>query len=240
MNTKTHYDQHLAHFYGWMVGDFEQKAADQQAFFEKNGIIPESFGLAIDLGAGHGLQAIPLARLGYTVKAIDFSSHLLKELSQRKGDLDIETIEADITTTSWLGPLKPELIVCMGDTISHLESVEALETLTERLAGLLIREGKLVYSFRDYSEPLDDTRRFIPVKSDNNKIHTCLLEYFDDRVRVTDLLHERKNDGWEQKVSSYLKLRVTSAMVVNLVEAAGLTVVSEGVHQRMTYLIAQK
>ncbi|MEQ8683963.1 MAG: methyltransferase domain-containing protein [Imperialibacter sp.] len=240
MNTKNHYDQHLSHFYSWMVGDFGQKAAEQQTFFEKNGIIPESFGLAIDLGAGHGLQAIPLARLGFSVTAIDFSATLLKELEERKGRLDITTIEADITDTHWHGSLKPELVICMGDTISHLESFEQLESLTLTMANLLTREGKLIYSFRDYSLALEDTQRFIPVKSDSNRIHTCLLEYFDDTVRVTDLLHEKQGEVWQQKVSSYTKLRLTSEIVSAMIEKCGLNVISEGVHNRMSYLIAQK
>jgi len=223
-----------------MIGDFEQKAEEQQSFFEKNGIVPESFGLALDLGAGHGLQSIPLARLGFTVKAIDFSARLLEELEQRKGGLDIETIEADFAESAWHGSLKPELIVCMGDTISHLGSFDELDTLTKNMAALLTREGKLIYSFRDYGTALDDTQRFIPVKSDDRRIHTCVLEYFDEKVRVTDLLHEKNEAGWQQKVSSYYKLRLTADIVKALIEKSGLTVVSEGVYNRMSYVIAQK
>jgi hypothetical protein len=33
MNARDHYDTHLAHFYSWMLGDFEEKQKAQEAFF---------------------------------------------------------------------------------------------------------------------------------------------------------------------------------------------------------------
>lgn len=46
-------------------------------------------------------------------------------------------------------------------------------------------------SFRDYSVPLQDEKRFIPVRSDEGRILTCFLEYSEDSVLVHDILHER-------------------------------------------------
>lgn len=240
MSTIQHYNDHLAHFYSWMAGDFDSRSADQQSFFESNKILPAGSGLAIDLGAGHGFQSVALAKLGFKVKAIDFSPQLLHELRRRKGDLEIETIEADFSTFNWQQGPPPDVVVCMGDTIAHLESMENLQSLTSQIAEALPAGGRLVYSFRDYSHALEDTARFIPVKSDDSRIHTCVLEYFDDKVRVTDLLHEREKGNWQQKVSSYLKLRLSSELVNTMIEKSGLSVVSEGVHNRMVYLIAGK
>jgi len=55
------------------------------------------------------------------------------------------------------------------------------------------------------STELINTQRFIPVKSDDNKILNCILEYDNDKVKVTDLLHEKTPKGWKQKESSYFK-----------------------------------
>ena len=69
MNAKNHYDQHLGNFYSWMLGDFDEKQKEQENFFWRNGIKPVSRKVAFDLGAGNGLQAISLAKLGFAVTA---------------------------------------------------------------------------------------------------------------------------------------------------------------------------
>lgn len=93
---KEHYDKHLSDFYSWMVGDFETKQREHQQFLEENNVIPNSTKIAIDLGAGNGIQSVSLAKLGFDVKAIDFNKQLLAELEINRRDLPIEIIEDDI------------------------------------------------------------------------------------------------------------------------------------------------
>jgi len=52
MNIKGHYDNHLASFYSWMTGDFNEKQLVQQVFFTANAIVPNTSKVAVDLGAG--------------------------------------------------------------------------------------------------------------------------------------------------------------------------------------------
>lgn len=52
MNVKDHY---LGYFYSWMVGDFEEKQKEQEAYFNSNSIHPVNNKVALDLGAGHYL-----------------------------------------------------------------------------------------------------------------------------------------------------------------------------------------
>src|SRR5687768_4357417 len=124
---KDHYDKHLGNFYSWMAGAFETKQAEQFNFFKENNIQPfTSAKTAIDLGAGHGLQAVPLANLGFQVKAIDFNHQLLAELKSNKKKLPIEIIEDDIRQVKKYGHLQPEIITCCGDTITHLANSEEI------------------------------------------------------------------------------------------------------------------
>jgi len=58
MTVKEHYYKHLANFYSWMVGDFDKKRADFQDFLENNRVYPGKTKVALDLGAGHGIQSI--------------------------------------------------------------------------------------------------------------------------------------------------------------------------------------
>ncbi len=192
MTTKEHYDKHLANFYSWMAGDFDTAKNLFKEFCINNKIKPFANKPAIDLGAGNGIQSVALAELGYRVTAIDFNKQLLSELSNKTGNLRIKTINSDIRNLKKFN-IQSELIVCCGDTLTHLESITEVKQLIADTSEILCPDGKLILSFRDYSLELKDTQRFIPVKSDATRILTCILEYFPDKIRVNDLLYQLEN-----------------------------------------------
>jgi hypothetical protein len=235
MSAKEHYDTHLAAFYSWMTGDFDTNRKEQQFFLEKQGILPASTKVAIDLGAGHGIQSAALATLGFSVKAIDFNRQLLDELTTNCKNLDVTAIEDDIRSIAAYKSLNPELIVCSGDTLTHLENDAEIKRFIDDCCDALPDKGKLLFSFRDYSEKLSGDKRFIPVKSDDNRILTCFLDYTATHVLVTDLLYERTPTGWQQKISSYKKVRVPASEVADMLTRNGMRILfNESVNRIMT------
>src|SRR5688572_28361465 len=108
-----HYSRLLADVYSWMYGGSDAALARYTEFFQSRGTAPQGSKRAIDLGAGCGFQAIPLARLGFSVTAIDLDRKLLAELEQHKGGEAIETVCANILDFRRHAPQPAELIVCM-------------------------------------------------------------------------------------------------------------------------------
>ncbi len=240
MKVKEHYDKHLANFYSWMVGDFDKKRTEFQDFLENNRVYPNDARVAIDLGAGHGIQSIALKNMGFDVTAIDFNEQLLDELKSHPEGQSIKTVKTDIRNIEEDGGLKPELIVCCGDTITHLENKAEIEKLIVDCTSILCENGKLILSYRDYSDELNEQHRFIPGKSDRNRILTCILDYESDKVKVTDLLHEKTENGWNQKVSSYRKVRITPKEIAEMIENNGMKIVFNESISRMQTTIAKK
>lgn len=242
MNTvKEHYDQQLADIYSWMAGGFETVTERNRVFLRQIEIDKLPRGLAIDLGAGSGFQSVPLAEFGFSVVAVDFSSALLTELRERAGNLSIQTIQDNILNFCKHIDQPAQVIVCMGDTLTHLESLDAVKTLFMDAARVLGKGGMLVLTFRDYvSTELRNEQRFIPVQSDESKIFTCFLEYHNDFVEVFDLLYRKEGEQWKLKVSSYPKLRLDRGWVENQLLENRLAVVRSELTNGMIKIVANK
>src|SRR5882757_6498353 len=127
------------------------------------------------------------------------------------------------------------------DTLTHLPDRASVEHLFADVARLLTIGGVFVATFRDYvPAPLQGDRRFIPVRSDENRILTCFLEYGEDTVTVHDLLHERANGQWQQRISSYRKLRLQPQWVAAKLVERGLKVRTGAGPGGMTRVAASK
>lgn len=192
-----------------MLGDVTAALDEARAELREIGIDDRAPGISVDLGAGPGIYSIPLAELGFSVIALDSCAGLLKELRDLEGDYSLQTILGNLTSFRAHCPEGVDVILCMGDTLTHLPTRESVEQLLRDVKAALEPGGVFVATFRDYvSAPLGGVARFIPVRSDENRILTCFLEYGDEIVTVYDILQARKETGWSTSVSSYPKLRL--------------------------------
>lgn len=236
-----HYANLLGPVYTWMVGDIDAALLRSDAELD---VLPRPAAggaTAIDLGAGFGLHAIPLARRGFSVVALDSCELLLNDLLRRAGSLPIRTANANLLNFKAHLTAPVDVILCMGDTLTHLSDRFGVETLFNDAAANLKPGGVFVATFRDYvTAPLGDEARFIPVRSDADRILTCFLEYADTTVTVHDLLHQREAGSWQLHVSSYRKLRLAPPWVAQQLSSLGFEVVSDTVPGRMIRITARK
>lgn len=239
MTVKDHYTNHLADIYSWMVGDLSKNVDEFIQFLNAQDIKPSPSDIAADLGAGTGLQSIALAKLGFNVVAIDFNAQLLSELKSNTGEYNVSIINDDIRFVD-AHISEAAIICCCGDTIAHLDSMKEIGEFVLKVYRSLRPGGKAILSFRDYSVPLEGIQRFIPVKTDADRILTCVLDYEDDVVQVTDLLYQRHGDHWEQKVSTYRKVRLRKEGLVEQMITAGFRMLADETKNRMIYLIGEK
>jgi predicted RNA methylase len=235
-----HYELHLAPIYLWMAGGMETAIARGNAEVMATCPRPLNGQRAVDLGAGFGMHAIPIANLGYSVLAIDSSSTLLQVLRSHIGTSPITPVQDDLLSfrRHLEGPVP--LIVCMGDTLTHLADRQSVEGLFADVAESLSKGGSFVLSFRDYSSPLTGVQRFIPVRSDAGRVLTCFLEYQAESVTVHDILLERTGSGWQQRVSAYRKLRLSIEWVTRALEANGFEVRNDEGPAGMVRVIARR
>lgn len=223
-SVKEHYDNLLAPFYSWICGGSELKFEENRKFFQSYGIRPALSGVAVDLGAGSGFQSIPLSEAGFRVIAIDLSHDLLMELKSHAAGLPIVTVEDNLLNFAEHISGNIELIVCMGDTITHLQTLEEVRSLLENAGQAIEDNGRLILNFRDLTAELKDLERFILLRSGSKKIFTCFLEYEKNHVKVNDIVHEKAQDRWVMKKSYFRKLRISPQWVNDCLLKAGFAI----------------
>jgi SAM-dependent methyltransferase len=238
-----HYETLLAEHYTWMIGvPFEKKVEEQRTLLESLGTSRGAHGLAVDLGSGPGFQSCALARLGYSrVIAVDTSRLLLDELVGHVRDLPIETVHADLRALmARLAPNAADAIVCMGDTLTHLDGRADVSRLFSDAYRTLVPGGVFVLGFRDLSIERVGLDRIVPVRADNDRILTCVLDYESDVVVVSDVLYIRNENGWSVRKGSYRKLRLAAGEIADELNRLGFAIKWYQPSDRMHVIAAEK
>jgi hypothetical protein len=237
---EAHYETHLGPVYAWMLGNRQAALARSSAELEEMSLPSSLNATALDLGAGLGLHSLGLAKRGFSVVAIDSCRVLLDELRSQAADLPITIVEADILEFAAHVASPCEVIVCLGDTLTHLPTLAAVESLFSGVVAALSERGMFAATFRDYaSKTLEGNERFILVRRDENRILTCFLEYGADHVTVHDVLTQREAGRWIQRVSSYPKLRLAPGWVIDKLAALGLAARLETAPSGMVRIVAR-
>ncbi len=237
-----HYDNLLAEHYTWMGGaSFEDQVDQQREMLAALGV-QSSGGIALDLGCGAGVQSMALAQLGHRlVIGVDISSRLLAEFADRTRSLpNVRGVQADIDggLAGIVEPGTVQTAVCMGDTLTHLMDVDAVNRLFVHIHRLLRADGQFVVSFRDLTQTPQGLGRFIPVHSDENTIMTCFIEDTGpDAVQIHDLIHHRTPENWTLSKGTYRKLKLGHAQVAEQLRMAGFTVAEPALGPQRMWIV---
>jgi SAM-dependent methyltransferase len=164
----------------------------------------------LDVGAGTGRVAIPLACNGHKVTALDYDPVLISELERRSDGLDIDTIVADAADFALAQPVS--LIIVPMQTIQLLPDrsgffASARRSLTPggRMAiaiatGLEAFDGGAVLPFPDMGEA--DGYRFVS--------QPVAVRLLDDGVRIERIRQLIAPDGTRESVDDAIHLATVS------------------------------
>jgi hypothetical protein len=223
-----------------MYGGWDAALGRYTEFFATRGLTPAKSGRAVDLGAGCGFQSVPLAGLGFSVTAIDMDRKLLAELQAHHSGAQIETVCANLVDFRSHTKEPVELVVCMVDTLLHLDSQGVVERLFGDVLEALEPEGTFIATFRDFSVAAEDLDRFVSVRNDERMIFTCFLEFEPDTVKVHDLVYRRIDGRWDFAKSFYRKLRLSTAWVVSALRSVGFDQVETALDRGLVVVTATK
>tara|TARA_R110002049_G_scaffold4601_5_gene32484 strand:+ start:673107 stop:673859 length:753 start_codon:yes stop_codon:yes gene_type:complete len=233
-NAKPHYDSVLGKIYSWMTGDFDQAVAAATESLSHLNIKPQDS--VVDLGAGHGVYAVAAAKQGASVVAIEQCRLLLNELTENRATLPIEPVEDDLIDFKKHLTGATDLILCMTDTLLHLNSRSQVDAVFRSAKSTLKRGGHFLISVRDYSKATAGDRMCLLVREDKSRIQTCLLEYGSEIVTVNDIVHEHSDDGWSVLHSCYPKLRLSPTDIADIADPYGFDLVQKSEVRGMNFM----
>ena len=163
-STNQFYDV-IAEYYPYFYRDWqtqlEREGLGLRAIFRNKGIQR-----VLDASCGIGIQAVPLAQLGYEVVATDPSSGMLRkahEVAERYKVLDkiiFERTDFLNLLDTVKGPF--DAIITKGNVLPHLILDEEIETTLHIFYELLRPGGILVIGMRDFAPFMETRPRFLP------------------------------------------------------------------------------
>jgi SAM-dependent methyltransferase len=237
-----HYDTVLGRIYSWTLGDFGARVSASARLLEPLCAPSANANVqtrALDLGCGTGVQTLALAQLGFAVTGVDFSDEMLSEYRERTRGMAVNAVRSDIADFSVGDGF--DVAVCFGDTVSHLQSWNAVASMFRCAFTSLRAGGLLLLASRDHSRIYLGDERFLLIRADTAQSLTCFVEDQGTHIRVSDIVHRHGDLDAPMTISSYLKLRVSPALLGDALGAAGFVVAETralalGVH----LLIARK
>jgi hypothetical protein len=128
----------------------------------------------------------------------------------------------------------------VGDTLTHIESHDAVNRLIEMSANLLAPGGALLLQFREQPAVLRPQDSAFTVRSERDRIMECVLHAEPYRVWVTDVVHEWTGQMWRSTRSTYPKLRLSADDLIAQARAASLTLNLNELHARQRVLVFRR
>ena len=239
-NILQHYDQLLARQYTWVFGDVQSRVEENRILFQSLGLGNGAGALAFDLGCGPGYHSLALSKLGYEVVAVDTSKDLLNELISHDEGKRIKTVCGDIRNIREIVACQAKLAICMGDTISHMDSYSEMTELLRDVHQCLSGNGRFILSFRDQTRALEGVDRILPIKNEQDRVFTCLLEYEKDTIGVTDILYQFAGGKWSIQKSSYKKIRIFSEKLEAIICEVGFKIIRKDEKNGFVTLVMEK
>ena len=149
---------------------FAQRFESEKATMEK---WRQRFGFkkVLDVACGTGLHAIALAQLGLQVTAADLSEKMLQKARQHADEhgVKVRWIQGAMEELDRVVAESFDAIFCLGNSIPHLLTPEALERTVAVFTDRLNKGGILVVQLLNYHNILKSRERIINIRCDQDQ-----------------------------------------------------------------------
>lgn len=118
----------------------------------------------LDVASGSGNQAVELAKKGYQVTAVDMDQSMVKKTKQKSDAqrLDISAYQMDMRDLHQFGANTFEAVICIGNSLVHLESAEEISAVLDNIQKILTNQGVFILQIVNYNKLLKKQTNTLP------------------------------------------------------------------------------
>lgn len=175
--------------------DFEKRFVMEKPFFN---LLVNRYGIttALDAGSGTGFHSLLLARLGVDVTAVDVSTEMLKRLRENAAvhQLNVTTTQSDFVELDRKVTNQFDAVFCIGNTLVHLTSMNAVRKTLMNFHLLLKPQGTLFIQTLNYDRIMTLRERVQNVMERDGKTFVRFYDYVNGKILFNILSLEKQND----------------------------------------------
>jgi glycine/sarcosine N-methyltransferase len=193
---------------------------------------PQEAGPVLDCSCGIGTQALGLAALGYEVEGTDISPGAVDRARRESASLGLNaSFRVDDMRTLTTSPTgRYGAVLCMDNSLPHLDSDEQISTALEAMRSRMKSDGVLLLSLRDYEKLIAERPSIMPPAffqdGEFRRFVHQVWDWTDERsYRFHLYLTFENGNGWQVHHVTGTYRAVTPAEVAALTERAGFKAV---------------
>ena len=163
--------------------DFENRLGREAAVFRP--IIDRlAIQTALDAGAGTGFHSLVLSKLGVNVTAVDISAEMIGKLKENSEKLRIpvDAVVSDFETLTKHISATFDAVFCLGNSLVHLLTEDALLKSISNFHSLLKPGGVLVIQILNYDRIIKERNRVQSIRKAGDTTFIRFYDYCENRL----------------------------------------------------------
>ncbi|AGK53860.1 class I SAM-dependent methyltransferase [Bacillus sp. 1NLA3E] len=180
----------------------------------------------LDIAAGTGNQAILLASNGYDVTATDSEEEMVNTMAEKalNENVPLQSIRLEMEKIQLLSTSSYDVIVCIGNSIVHLNSIDEIRNMIKDIYKLLENDGTFIVQTVNYDRILNLQIQELPlIKKPEGISFRRTYEFLDEKIRFNGALTVEKDGEIQQFDHSVELYPLQSFQLVTVLQEAGFS-----------------
>jgi glycine/sarcosine N-methyltransferase len=202
-------DPRKSDFYAGLANDYDQMTRLDERLARERNVIREWLNArqlrsVLDVACGTGVHVIALSQLGVRAIGLD-NSKLMIDRAKANADhygISADFVLGDMSRASDFIDTNVDAILCLGNSIPHILSIEKLETTFTSLKECLNPGGVLVIQLLNYDRILKEKNRIVGVHRTTEAEFVRFYDFMNDLIQFNVLVIREADDKLNADIHS--------------------------------------
>ncbi|WP_147534742.1 class I SAM-dependent methyltransferase [Bacillus marasmi] len=183
----------------------------------------------LDIAAGTGNQAILFAKRGFEVTATDSEADMVAKMIEKAKleNIPLQALVLPMEKIEQLATSSFDVITCIGNSIVHLPSLEAIRLMINDVYKMLENDGTFIIQTVNYDKIIAEQIKELPLitKPDGIQFQRT-YEFSGEKILFTGKLTVEVNGGTESFENTVELYPLQSYELISVLQEAGFSEIS--------------